>query len=255
MKLKLWSDMHLEFSDHKYEHIWTPSPEDKETILLLAGDIDVGISAQDFMVELCDHFKHVIRICGNHEFYYNEFEKVISDWQEFELNGPKNFHFLHNDCRILDGVRFLGGTMWTSLNDGDYMSMAYAHRTMNDYVEIRSHGKRITPEFTIKQHDDFINFLLKNFDEYFDGPTVVMTHHSPGNGLKLKGRHDRADASYFADIEHMIGYHDKAVLWVHGHTHRNWDYMINNTRVVCNPYGYHGYSLNRTFNKDLILEV
>ncbi len=257
MKIKLFSDIHLEFRNNLFDHIHIEHPDDKETTLLLAGDISTGIGAQPFVEEMCKHFKHVLMIHGNHEYYYNDFEKTVKDWQDWELSGsPKNFHFLYNDWRILDGVRFLGGTMWTDFNDGDTISMGAAHRIMADYQEIRSGGQRITPHFIIREHDRFMDFLIQKFDEPFDGPTVVMSHHSPGNELKRKGyKGDRVGSAYFADIEELIGYHNKVQLWVHGHTHRNWDYMINETRVVCNPYGYWGHATNPGFDRAIILEV
>lgn len=256
MKIKVWSDLHLEFRENLYDHIWEPSESDKDVTLLLAGDVAKGTAGEDFMHALCASFKHVLRICGNHEFYENDFDKVIKHWQDFEEGGPPNFHFLHNDWRILDGVRFLGGTMWTSFNDGDPISMGACHRIMNDYAEIWCEGKRITPRFVMHEHDRFIDFLLQKFDEPFDGPTVVMTHHSPGNELKRRGRRgDRVGAAYFADIEEMIGHHNKSVLHVHGHTHQSFDYMINETRVICNPYGYWGHSVNKDFNPDLVIEI
>jgi len=35
--------------------------------------------------------------------------------------------------------------------------------------------------------------------------------------------------------------HPQIKLWTHGHTHHEFDYMIGECRVVCNPRGYHGY--------------
>jgi hypothetical protein len=257
VKIKVWSDLHLEFRNDLFDHIHLEHPDDKETTLLLSGDISVATGAKAFVEEMCDHFKHVLMICGNHEYYGNDFEKVNADWQQYEQDeSPKNFHFLHNDWRILDGVRFLGGTMWTSFNDGDPICMGAAHRIMSDYSDIRSAGKCITPDFILKEHDKFMDFLLKKFDEPFNGPTVVMSHHSPGNELKRRGRvGDRTGSAYFADIEEIIGNHNKAVLWTHGHTHQSWDYMINETRVICNPYGYWGYDTNRNFDRKLIVEI
>lgn len=257
MKIKVFSDLHLEFRGYLFDHIHMEHPDDKDTTLILSGDISTGTTAKPFVEEMCKHFKHVLMTCGNHEFYYNDFEKVIADWQQYEISeAPRNFHFLYNDWRILDGVRFLGGTMWTSFNDGDPISMGAAHRMMNDYAEIRSKGERITPHFVLREHDRFMEFLIKKFDEPFEGKTVVMTHHSPGNELKRRGRRgDRIGACYFADIEEVIGYHDCVALWSHGHTHQNWDYMINNTRVVCNPYGYWGEATNPGFDREMIIEV
>jgi len=256
MKIRLLSDLHLEFSGRRWEHLWEKSDQDKETILILAGDIDIGAYSQPFMTELSEHFKYVLRICGNHEFYEHRFDKVIEEWKIYEESGPKNFHFLHNDVRWIDGVRFIGGTMWTSFDDGDPLIMAYAHRKMSDYQVIYDENyRRITPAFILKQHDEFMDFYLKEIEKPFDGPTVVITHHSPGNGLKLNGRDTYSDHLYHASIEEQIAYHGNVKLWLHGHTHRSLDYMINDIRVVCNPFGYYPDELNPNFDKNLILEL
>jgi predicted phosphodiesterase len=255
MRIRVFSDLHLEFSDHKFDHIWTPSEEDKDTVLLLAGDIDVGRSSGEFMEELCRHFKYVLRICGNHEFYNHEFDTVLQFWRDFEVMGPHNFHFLNSDKRVIDGVRFLGGTMWTGFNKADPVTMVHAQQGMNDYHTIKRGGKFLSPYYILEQHKEFMNFLNKELETPFDGPTVVMTHHSPGNHLKRRGCPAfGTDHCYFADLEELIGNTD-IKLWVHGHTHEQWDYMINETRVVCNPYGYHNYRTNPDFDKVIMLEV
>jgi hypothetical protein len=96
---------------------------------------------------------------------------------------------------------------------------------------------------------------LEKFDEEFDGPTVVMTHHSPGNIERSQYGQSILNYAYFAELENLIGYHDRVDLWVHGHTHKCADYMINETRVVCNPYGYHEYEANSGFDQNLIIEI
>jgi len=267
MKIKLWSDLHLEFRENLYDHIfdpiWAVPDAHKDITLLLAGDIGVGMGAVPFVEEMCKHFKHVLMVCGNHEYYENDFNKVNADWFAYANGGsimiepgPSNFYFLYNDCFILDGVRFIGGTMWTDFNSGDPIDMGACHRIMRDYGNIKLDGKFLTPRDVIREHDRFMDFLIKKFDEPFDGKTVVMSHHSPGNELKRRGRRgDRVGSAYFADIEEVIGYHNKVHLWVHGHTHQPWDYIINETRVVCNPYGYWNHSTNGAFNSELILEV
>jgi hypothetical protein len=134
--------------------------------------------------------------------------------------------------------------------------MGAVHRVMSDYQEIRCRGELITPHFIVREHDRFRDFLLLEFDKPFDGKTVVMTHHSPGNEVRRIGRKvDNLGSAYFADIEQLIGWHNKAHLWVHGHCHQNFDYNINETRVVCNPYGYWGENTNRGFDSKLILEI
>jgi len=254
VKIRLFSDLHLEFSGNKFKHIWTPSEEDKEITLILAGDIGVGLSARLFVETLCQSFKHVLFVCGNHEFYGNDMTDIRKRWREVE-EGIPNFHFLDNEWRILDGVRFLGGTMWTSFNERDYMAVATAHRSMNDFRTITRDNQSINPDTIIEEHDKFMTFLLEKFDEEFDGTTVVVTHHSPGNVERSGYGKSTLNYAYFAELENLVGHHNKAKLWVHGHTHKSADYLINETRVVCNPYGYHEYETNGDFNRNLILEV
>ena len=110
--------------------------------------------------------------------------------------------------------------------------------------------------FILVENHKFMDFLNEKINEPFDGKVVVITHHSPGNIIKRKGRiDDLMDYCYWADLENLIGNNITIDLWVHGHSHDTWDYMINETRVVCNPYGYHNYRTNGRFNKNLILEV
>lgn len=257
MKLKVWSDLHLEFRNNLFDHLHFEDPADKETTLLLAGDISTGMGAKGFVEEMCKHFKHVLMIHGNHEYYNNDVEKTVQDWVNWELEGaPKNFHFLNNDTRIIDGVRFIGGTMWTSFNNGDPIIMSMAFRMMNDYHVIKNHGMAIGTDFILAEHNKFMEFLKTELHEKFNGKTVVMTHHSPGhNSRSVNFSGDKLNDCYFADQEKLIGEHTEIALWVHGHTHDSFDYMINETRIVGNPYGYWGHAVNPTFDRRLIVEV
>jgi hypothetical protein len=58
----------------------------------------------------------------------------------------------------------------------------------------------------------------------------------------------------------MIG-NSKVALWVHGHTHKAFDYSINQTRVVCNAVGYRDRCGGKSpeelngFRPDLVVQV
>ena len=63
MKIQILSDLHLEFSEHKFNVKNTDSD-----IIVLAGDVGVGNSALPFIDKLlCDHSKPIIYILGNHD--------------------------------------------------------------------------------------------------------------------------------------------------------------------------------------------
>ena len=44
-------------------------------------------------------------------------------------------------------------------------------------------------------------------------------------------------------------------LWIHGHVHNNFDYMIGDTRVICNPRGYEMYQENFEFKPDFEVDI
>ena len=63
-------------------------------------------------------------------------------------------------------------------------------------------------------------------------------------------------ACFVSDAAHLID-RSRVQLWVHGHTHDSFDYVVNGTRVVCNPRGYakNGVNENPSFDIDFIVDV
>jgi hypothetical protein len=68
--------------------------------------------------------------------------------------------------------------------------------------------------------------------------SVVMTHHciSP---LSIHPQYagNPLNAAFPSDLTKEVT-ENGPDLWLHGHTHHSFDYMLGSTRVVCNPYGY-----------------
>jgi hypothetical protein len=49
------------------------------------------------------------------------------------------------------------------------------------------------------------------------------------------------NGAYHSDLSEIMLDNTHIKLWTHGHTHHCFDYVIGETRVVCNPRGYDGY--------------
>jgi hypothetical protein len=49
------------------------------------------------------------------------------------------------------------------------------------------------------------------------------------------------NGGYHSDLSEFILDRPGIKLWTHGHTHEDFDYMIGECRVVCNPRGYIKY--------------
>jgi len=50
---------------------------------------------------------------------------------------------------------------------------------------------------------------------------------------------------------------NRVALWIHGHTHDSFDYLVRDTRVVCNPRGYvkHDIQENASFDPALVVQI
>ena len=104
MKLHILSDLHLEFDPF-------PMPSTDADIVVLAGDIDLGTGGLAWAMNAIR--KPVIYVPGNHEFYFRHMNKTAIEMREIAA-GSGNIHLLDNDEVIIDGVRFLGCTLWTN---------------------------------------------------------------------------------------------------------------------------------------------
>lgn len=262
MQFRLMSDLHLEFEDRVIDFTPMPRQEDMEQVLILAGDIAVGTDAKPFIKRMCKQFYHVIYILGNHEFYHNEVNKVRARWKEMDM--PENFTFLDNNVTIIDGVRIVGGTLWTDFAGGDWFAMNTARNGMNDFDCIKiKEGMKETgyrkrtwlPEDAIRAHKETLFTITETVRVPHDGPTVVVTHHLPHPlCVDANFRTHVLNPAYMTNLDMYIEEYDIAV-WCHGHTHSNVDVEVHGTRILCNPRGYTPRDLNGGFDEGLAFEV
>jgi len=90
-----------------------------------------------------------------------------------------------------------------------------------------------------------------------EGKYVVVGHHSPSK-LSTKPQYEKdweMNGGYSSDLTKFIKDHPEIKLWVHGHTHHNFDYMVGETRILCNPRGYHNYEEQANDWKLVTVEV
>lgn len=257
MKFRLYDDLHTEFAKFKN---W-PKDNCKDIVLLLAGDIGVGLSARNMIEAMCKYYKDVVLVPGNHEYYHNVISDVDERWNAVD-DSIENFHYLQNKTVIIDGVRLIGGTMWTSLQQGDWWHGYNASQKMNDYrlIKYRCTGKgdiRTFDTFTSRNlFAQFKSHLENELSKDWEGRTVVITHHSPCE-LSVEERYKGSalNCAYYEDMTSYMFADNAPDLWCHGHLHSTSDYIIGNTRIIANPRGYVGHEANNTFNPAMLIEI
>lgn len=243
MRLRLLSDLHLEFHfDSGKEFIANQNDNDYD-LLILAGDITLAKKLAFVFGEfrrVCGS-RPIIFIPGNHEYYDSSYRKVWNILNKCQEQDSKLF-VLDNKTITLDGVRFLGTTLWFS-HSGDLEPWDHA---MNDFKVI--HGIR---KWIHQQGKDSIEFLENHLQE----GDIVISHHLPSYKSVHKNFKDSNLNRYFVhNIEPLIK-DSGAKYWFHGHTHYSVDYMLGQTRVICNPFGYAGREINPDFQEKFLLEV
>jgi predicted phosphodiesterase len=251
MKLHILSDLHLEFSN-LLAHQTTAD------VVILAGDIGTGTIGIEWARKTFPR-KKIVYVAGNHEFYGQDRLETITKLRVAAQESGA--FFLDNDEVLIDGVRFLGCTLWTDFalfgKDSKSTAMREGNQCLNDFRLIREGKSPFSPMDSIKLHQKSLKWLQRKLARPFSGKTVVVTHHLPSErSVPTRFKKNIISACFASRLEHLF---DLPVnLWIHGHTHDNMDYEMTGTRVVCNPRGYvrFGYPPeNLDFNPGLVIEI
>lgn len=244
MKALVFSDLHIPYN-RRAPKVVIPMGVD---VVVVAGDITAPIrrSMEWLQTEVASQGKPVVFVAGNHEHYGQTYESSLLGGVQARKDFP-GVHFLEDSEVVIDGVRFVGSTLWTdyNLHGLPERSMRIALNGLNDYNQIRStvdpDGRGMfTPGQSRELHLDSLSCIEAMLDEPFAGKTVVVTHHCPHPlSIAEKYHGDEINPAFTSDLTAFIEKHQPD-LWVHGHTHSSFDYVVpgTKTRVVCNPKGY-----------------
>lgn len=265
MKIALCSDLHLEFSDIELKNT------ENADVLILSGDIVVAHSLHDhpidkpipedamkpgrnqsaaykyrgFFERVNAEFPKTILVAGNHEFYHGRFPDAY-DWLREEIKNYSNIHFLDKEQIEIDGVTFVGGTLWTDMNRNDPTTMQLIEGMMNDFRIIRNSQRnyaRFSPLDAVVHHRETLEYIKSVVDSDASKKYVVVGHHAPSS-LSIHETYKNEyymNGGYYSDLSEFILDRPQIVLWTHGHMHDPFDYMMGDTRIVCNPRGYKGH--------------
>lgn len=263
MKILVLSDLHLEFAD------WEP---DEETVaaadvVVLAGDVHTGTAGIGWAQRYLQG-KPTVYVAGNHEFYGGHWTKTLDELRE--AAAKTNIYFLENDAIVIEGVRFLGCSLWC---DFEYFgaddnvrqwSMATYETGLNDCHVIEAEApcdelmrRTLRASLVLQRHRESRTWLEARLLEPFPGPTVVVVHHAPSRrSVSPQYVDDSLTPGFIADLPDALL--RRAQLWIHGHMHQSASYLVGKTRIVCNPLGYplkNGAVENAEFDPGLVIEL
>lgn len=254
MKIWIWSDTHLEIGTV------TKFPEKRPDadIIVMAGDWTHADKIEATAKAFTEKFQmSVVYVAGNHEFYgslerrsaFETDQLILKLAEKASEDWDHRIYVLDEDTVVIDGVRFIGATLWVDfllgLKDRSALPerMRRATHMLNDFEAIRMRsGRRFEPSDMLDLHRSNAAYIRRELVKPFDGITVVVSHHLPSEACTPEA-YRGAEANFlFASSKEAFGdifESDEApALWVCGHTHHAVDVPIGRTRVVCNPLGY-----------------
>lgn len=239
MRIQLLSDLHLEHLPQGLDATALIRRAATAAPLVLAGDIHAGTRALEVFGDWPVPVPYVL---GNHEYYGHRWERLVD--QTRQACAGSAVRLLERNRIDIDGVRFLGCTLWTdfqSRNRPRMSSMQYAELFLSDYAWIetedsQSPNGKLRAEQTLQAHELARQWLTRELAVPFAGKTVVIIHHA-AHRLSTHPRHlgDPLTPALVSDLSDLMR---TPSLWIHGHTHNSFDYAVGTCRVVANPSGY-----------------
>ncbi|MET3465932.1 metallophosphoesterase [Variovorax atrisoli] len=267
MKLQLLSDLHLESHPH-----FRAEPLPGADMLVLAGDIGSyqqgsRLIDPDFGLGRFSPRNGwpvpVIYVPGNHEYDNVDFDETHDRLRT--LCDELEIIWLERESRVIEGVRFVGTTLWA-----DFDALAEPTDSLAEALKKRGKAMRAADFYlekaaTMRNGELFLaaqlreqalacqEWLTQALAEPFDGTTVVVTHFAPSleSGDPRYGL-TPGTAGFCNALDALLPH---AQLWLHGHLHCPSDYVKNGCRVVANPLGYARNGEQEGYRPQLVIEV
>jgi len=232
MKIQYMSDVHNEMNSTL---IYQKTDAD---VVILAGDIDIGSDGLRWAMQNIQN-KPVLYVVGNHEYYGQTIPNLVEEMKR-ECAGT-NVQILEKDVEVINGVNFLGCSLWTDFNYNNEVlrDQALCEALISDYTYIRDGitTKKITAKRIVEIHRESLAWLEQTLANRQGQTNVVITHHAPDGRTIPSHRSHNLTAAYVTRLESFI-LNYKPAAWVHGHIHEISDFKLGDCHILCNPRGY-----------------
>lgn len=265
LRIQVASDLHLE----RYPD-FTPQSAPDADVLVLAGDIgsyQAGslLPSADFALTRFSPkapgapWRRVLFVPGNHE--YDGLELGPTRERLRALCADLGITWLDREVVVIDGVRFLGTTLWSDFEalaaterteTKRQQALTKAYRAANFYLRKNTTRQGEQPMLAEDLREEGLacqQWLREALTQPHDGATVVVTHFAP----TLHSADPRyglvpGTAGFCNGLDELL---PNADLWIHGHLHCPVDHTVRGRNgpdaaagrdwachIVANPRGY-----------------
>ena len=268
MKIRIVSDLHVDVNRNgnfifRYE---------KDDALFIAGDIAGSYKKEiSFLKGLSTTVTcPVFVVAGNHlgYDYYSKEEEIYMCFHNYtksnplegtkqwsidyiKNNIPNNIYYLDNEYVTWNNYTIFGGCMYSNylLYENVDLSKRSGEAYLNDfrYVYIYDKDLKCVRPVNTDDYQKFFNIFMEKLEQCIkqtNNDIIVLSHFVPSiqsiSDKYLNQGNIYLNASYASNLENFIKSNSQIKYWFCGHCHDAKDYMIEQCRIIMQPYGYFG---------------
>lgn len=254
MTIQYASDLHLEFGENSKwlkDNPLIPSAD----ILVLAGDIgylgDANYKTHPFWDWASANYKRVIVVPGNHELY--KFFDINELQEAWTLDIRHNVRAYYNSVIALDEeTGLIVSTLWAKIPPSEeYLT----EHCVSDFKRIRNGEHRLSSQRFNDEHERCRRFIEKSVADSKAKNIIVASHHVPSFELMAdEFKSSSINGAFTVELGNYIA-NSRINYWIYGHSHRNIDKCIGNTKCVSNQLGYVFQNEHQAFRRDAAIEI
>jgi hypothetical protein len=136
---------------------------------------------------------------GNHEHYNGDFAESKNKLQSMlESNMLSNVYLLDKETKVIDDTTFIGGTLWTDMNNEDSLTMRHLAGMMNDFRCVKNSNRIIKRKVPIYKRGEDGKYIYQKIGE---------VNSMVEDGFKFKEEPSTfSTQDAFDDHKEMLGY-------------------------------------------------
>lgn len=220
-KFQIVSDIHIEKNSKSIKDVIVPCAP----YLIIAGDLGNvcdHVKYENTLREICQMFKKVVLVPGNHEYYTSNKNltiNVIDKFLKTLQDKLKNLYVLLNETVTIEDIVIYGSIFWSLCPSENVVPK-------NMYVK-NEKGEPIpvTMEIYNKMHGYCVQDLKNalDFASVKEKKIIVVTHYAPTFQHTLSPKHakngisDPKNHMYCSNNEGLLN-DNRVLVWIYGHT-------------------------------------
>lgn len=252
MQFQFCSDLHLEFPENA-DYLRENPVEAEADILVIAGDLVPFTQLNNHLPiikRICEPFKQVYWLPGNHEYYYADLNFRTGSFIEKIL---PNLTLLNNQSISIGQTELIFSTLWTRIND---IKAVNIQSRLSDFYLIKKDQQPLSISNYNELHESSVKYIRDALENSQDKQQIVISHHCP-TFLHYPEQYKNSpiNEAFAVELNHVIEQLQPSV-WIYGHTHINTPgFQIGSTTLKCNQLGYVRHNQHHSFKANSIIDL